>query len=904
MSIIIFVNAIFFNTFPLFSILSPSYIECVPCTGTKIPNIAATACEKPPWKTVEDCKKDEYLNDTNVDKNQYECTECPIGANCEEDVTLTTLQPLDGYWRIPKTYIPNENLYIKCPYPKDCEWCTEAKEIEKLCTKKNTSCVHHTEGIVCSQCKIGYDRISSLCTRCGKNEIGIRVFAMFCISGFVIFGLYWSRKKIIRLHSKYKSAWRQVTLSIKIVIAFAQISLSLPTMLSDFEFPPAYILFLNRFSFVNVDFASIIGMNCVVRVDFRISLLVSLIIPISIVIISTLIYAIELLAIRRTSKLAILIKNKTTVMTNLFDLADFDEDNQLNSKEVLHLMKTIATGKLLKRICTLSPDTIEQMMIKAGAKKSDRGRGELNLKRDKFVVSVLSHAHKLTHTASRKKRGETADGNDNVPGLGEFISVRTASHFWEESQLISTYLSVMVNLLLVLHAPLSAKSFQYFDCHYIGEKRLLRQDYALDCDSDRYYSYLPSAILLLFGFAILFPVALIVLFYAHRNDLHTPRTRLKFGWLYILYTKKAPWWDIHELFRKMILTGLLVYFKPSTRSPVAILICMFVTGTLNYFKPHKNKMVFWIAQGSFTFTGLKYVLTVFFAASKSTPLNSQELEWLTYCLIASDVCFFVAGNILVIMIFILLRNTVTKINNDALVDEKDDEDDEDDEEDEEDEVGELTNGDKTVVHNSANRGSKLSKLSRVTSSHLIHKAVLHNQVENVQIKFERHNELEKLKMNKRREASKLKIQSRLDARISAKKSAKKKVILEARVLGRVTAISHHKNVDLDQDEDEVRKKRKELKKQQRQDEIYVETVRQNLMKKLNISNFTNIQNKFESRGIKLTQIFFGQFVQKLLKTNDGELTKNQLICLFKSANTKKPDEMSWNELRQWIEVGT
>ena len=56
------------------------------------------------------------------------------------------------------------------------------------------------------------------------------------------------------------------------------------------------------------------------------------------------------------------------------------------SKEVLHLMKTIATGKLLKRICTLSPDTIEQMMIKAGAKKSDRGRGELNLKRDKLLV--------------------------------------------------------------------------------------------------------------------------------------------------------------------------------------------------------------------------------------------------------------------------------------------------------------------------------------------------------------------------------------------------------------------------------------------------------------------------------------------------------------------------------------
>jgi hypothetical protein len=55
-------------------------------------------------------------------------------------------------------------------------------------------------------------------------------------------------------------------------------------------------------------------------------------------------------------------------------------------------------------------------------------------------------------------------------------------------------------MLLLIHAPVSAKAFYYFDCHVLGKKRqLLRHDYRLDCQSDEYYQFMPVAVLLVFG---------------------------------------------------------------------------------------------------------------------------------------------------------------------------------------------------------------------------------------------------------------------------------------------------------------------------------------------------------------------------------------------------------------------
>ena len=86
------------------------------------------------------------------------------------------------------------------------------------------------------------------------------------------------------------------------------------------------------------------------------------------------------------------------------------------------------------------------------------------------------------------------------------------------------------------------------DCDRLGERRFLRQDYNIECYKKEWNAFLPIALALLCGFAVLFPVLLAGYLFWHRNDLHTPEIRSKVGWLYSRFRRdSAEWWEAHEV---------------------------------------------------------------------------------------------------------------------------------------------------------------------------------------------------------------------------------------------------------------------------------------------------------------------------------------------------------------------
>ena len=85
---------------------------------------------------------------------------------------------------------------------------------------------------------------------------------------------------------------------------------------------------------------------------------------------------------------------------------------------------------------------------------------------------------------------------------------------------------------------------------------------------------LPVAISLLVCFSFALPLWLSGYLFARRNSLKSPATRQTIGWLYSRYHEGSEWWEVFEVFRKMILTGMLVYLPAPTRAPVALLICI------------------------------------------------------------------------------------------------------------------------------------------------------------------------------------------------------------------------------------------------------------------------------------------------------------------------------------------
>ena len=72
----------------------------------------------------------------------------------------------------------------------------------------------------------------------------------------------------------------------------------MPSMMSSFQFPELYILFLNRMSIVNVDMASVLGVQCVVNVDFRFTMLVATLLPLFVLLVCAAAYVINSRSIR------------------------------------------------------------------------------------------------------------------------------------------------------------------------------------------------------------------------------------------------------------------------------------------------------------------------------------------------------------------------------------------------------------------------------------------------------------------------------------------------------------------------------------------------------------------------------------------------------------------------------
>ena len=199
---------------------------CSKCKDGLEPNKNRTACAKPPYTTRFDCEADlEYLNNSDSDRNEWECERCMPGAYCERCPggdcnttllyypTLDGLRPKDGWWTVPKEYgLKPHEYYIECAYSKDCRW-------EE---RHNSSCVNGTRGVGCSVCTVGWDRIGRQCEECYEGEVGVRVGSFFGVILVVLLLVWMARKPLRRLQRERPALWRDAMLLVKILVSFTQ----------------------------------------------------------------------------------------------------------------------------------------------------------------------------------------------------------------------------------------------------------------------------------------------------------------------------------------------------------------------------------------------------------------------------------------------------------------------------------------------------------------------------------------------------------------------------------------------------------------------------------------------------------------------------------------------------------
>ena len=236
----------------------------------------------------------------------------------------------------------------------------------------------------------------------------------------------------------------------------------------------------------------------------------------------------------------------------------------------------------------------------------------------------------------------------------------------EIARIRSLYFSILINALFFLHAPVSQKFFNYFSCRNVGGREFLRVDFSLECGRGRHADFMWVVIsgMVIFTFGL--PIYIIIKFCKYRKHLHSPFILHRYGFLYSNFVKGAEFWELHELARKILLIGFLVFLKSATlKATIATIICVGACCSLNYVRPHKEPAIIVVDQASFFLTTLKYLILVL--TDTRAFQNGEESEWVGIVLLGLDAVFLCIAFLIGIgVIAALFGHAVTSAVGDAV----------------------------------------------------------------------------------------------------------------------------------------------------------------------------------------------------------------------------------------------
>ena len=294
---------------------------------------------------------------------------------------------------------------------------------------------------------------------------------------------------------------------------------------------------------------------------------------------------------------------------HLFALMDKDHSGNLDAKELGIILEYLNPKLGYKRSTERARDIISTLDVRDTAMISKHA----------FVSAVVEgRLAKLSRSLAHREQSlhesaatavTAADAAESGSGSGDNHCPTTSSWIYriEADRIRSIHQSVVINIMLLFHAPISKRVFLFFNTHTLENRRFLRVDYSMEYGSPRWKAFLPYVLIVAIAYTAGLPLYILSRLCLNRKSLHSPRIESVYGFLYTRYVNGAEMWEVHEIMRKMVLCGLLVYLDPVTRAAVSAIICLLAVGSLNYFHAHRNKYVFTACNCAFVATGVKFL---------------------------------------------------------------------------------------------------------------------------------------------------------------------------------------------------------------------------------------------------------------------------------------------------------
>ena len=341
----------------------------------------------------------------------------------------------------------NEARYWSCPQNHPAPRCKEG-----------------TNGPLCAICIEDWIRIQGECRKC--FAIAARIALLLgVIFGGVIISIF--LMKLISKCGKFHNAFRDAVRISVVGLNLAQIMSAAKTMIP-VPWPPTLIWFFEQLDFVNFDITSLTGATCNKEVNFVVQFAAMASIPIVVVVVLCFRFCKGKIAVRQRLRRLRIHKERQEVAiqkcyTELFDIIDGNGDESVDAMELIDLLKLVGYHRSAKQ-------KVEMHDCEVLIQKLCNSRFATKLSRERFITMMMNgtlatQLDLISHDVVDAKHDPSTKHNLLHDGFKTLA--------WnEQRKLVVSHLSLGMHALMLLHAPVSRKVFQYFDCDLIGAEEV------------------------------------------------------------------------------------------------------------------------------------------------------------------------------------------------------------------------------------------------------------------------------------------------------------------------------------------------------------------------------------------------------------------------------------------------
>ena len=179
----------------------------------------------------------------------------------------------------------------------------------------------------------------------------------------------------------------------------------------------------------------------------------------------------------------------------------------------------------------------------------------------------------------------------------------------------------IVKILILIHTPIARKWMQYNDCTVIEGVAYLKADYSVVCYDAQWQAFSVPMVLVGIIYIIGLPLGLLYLLVRNRNRLDHPQVLDSIGFLYTPYRREAYFWEVEEIFRKMILSGGLILLGDYP----ALQLCTAVVSAITFhqlhalWKPHYNRLAYFLQHAALTAVEIVYLVGMLLLLKEPVP---------------------------------------------------------------------------------------------------------------------------------------------------------------------------------------------------------------------------------------------------------------------------------------------